>query len=211
MDVEARRDHRVELLATILLASAAVATAWCTYQSQRWRAEQTVNSSAAIRAQVESSQASTRAGQLTQVDIATFIQWVNASLAGKQTLAQFYRRRFRPELRPAFAAWLATRPRTNPKAPLTPFAMPQYRVAEAVKSERLNEVAQVRHKASQTANQRADNYVLALVLFAASLFFAGISTKVHSLRQREVLLGLGWVFFFATAVWIATSPVKFSA
>ena len=49
-----------------------------------------------------------------------------------------------------------------------------------------------------------------LVLFAASLFFAGISTKLHSLRQREVLLGLGWVFFIGTAVWIATFPVKLS-
>ena len=210
MDAAARREHRVELLATVLLASAAVATAWTTYQSQRWRAEQTMNSSAAIRAQVESSQASTRAGQLTQVDIATFIQWVNASVAGNERLAQFYRRRFRPEFRPAFAAWLATRPRTNPKAPLTPFAMPQYRVAEAVKSERLNEAARVHAHAAGTANQRADNYVLALVLFATSLFFAGISTKLHSLRQREVLLALGWVFFFATAVWIATFPVKFS-
>ncbi len=210
MDAAARREHRVELLATVLLAIAAVATAWSTYQSQRWRAEQTLNTGAAIRAQVESSQASTRAGQLTQVDIATFIQWVNASVAGNQRLAQFYRRRFRPEFRPAFAAWLATRPRTNPKAPLTPFAMAQYRVAETVKSERLNEAARVRHAAALTANQRADNYVLALVLFAASLFFAGISTKVRSLRQREVLLGLGWVFFLATAVWIATFPVKFS-
>ena len=100
MDAAARREHRVELLATVLLASAAVATAWTTYQSQRWRAEQTMNSSAAIRAQVESSQASTRAGQLTQVDIATFIQWVNASVAGNERLAQFYRRRFRPEFRP---------------------------------------------------------------------------------------------------------------
>jgi hypothetical protein len=52
--------------------------------------------------------------------------------------------------------------------------------------------------------------VLAVVLFASSLFFAGISTKLRSLRQRTVLLGLGWAIFLGTAVWVAVSPVSFS-
>lgn len=210
MDAEARRQHRVELLATVLLAVAAVATAWSSYQSTRWRGEQAADYSKATAARIQSSEASTRAGQLTQVDIATFIQWVDAEVAGKRKLAHFYSRRFRKEFRPAFAAWLATRPRANPKAPLSPFAMPQYRVAEAVTSARLNASAGVHANAAGTANQRADNYVLAVVLFASSLFFAGISTKVRSLGQREVLLGFGWAIFLVTAVWLATFPVTFS-
>jgi len=210
MGDETRREHRIELFATILLASAAVATAWSTYQSNRWRGEQTSSSSAAIRAQVLSSEAFTRSGALTQVDIATFIQWVNADVRGERQLARFYHLRFRKEFRPAFNAWLATHPRTNPKAPLTPFAMPQYRVAEQIQSERLNAVAVAKHAQSQTDHKRADNYVLAVVLFAISLFFAGISTKLRSLRQREVLLALGWAIFVVTLVWIATSPISFS-
>lgn len=210
MDAETRRIRRVELLSTVLLAVAAVATAWSTYQSTRWRGEQAADYSKATAARIQSSEASTRAGQLTQVDIATFIQWVNADVAGKEKLARFYRRRFRVEFRPAFAAWLATDPRGNPKAPLSPFAMPQYRVAEAVQSSQLNTAAGVHADAAGAANQRSDNYVLAVVLFAASLFFAGISTKLRSLRQREVLLALGWLIFIGTAAWIATSPVTFS-
>ena len=209
-DVEPARQRRVELLATILLAVAAVATAWSTFQSTRWRGEQTADYSKATAARIQSSEASTRAGQLTQVDIATFIQWVNASVAGDRTLADFYRRRFRAEFRPAFGAWLATHPRTNRSAPLTPFAMPQYRVAEAVKSQQLNTAAGTYADTAGTANQRSDNYVLAVVLFASSLFFAGISTKLRSLRQREVLLALGWAIFLGTAIWVATSPVSFS-
>ncbi|TML67496.1 MAG: hypothetical protein E6G11_12890 [Actinobacteria bacterium] len=209
-DGEPARQRRVELLATILLAVAAVATAWSTYESTRWRGEQTADYSKATAARIQSSEASTRAGQLTQVDIATFIQWVNASVAGDRKLADFYRRRFRAEFRPAFGAWLATHPRTNRSAPLTPFAMPQYRVAEAVKSQQLNTAAGTYADTAGTANQRSDNYVLAVVLFASSLFFAGISTKLRSLRQREVLLALGWAIFLGTAIWVATSPVSFS-
>jgi hypothetical protein len=77
---DARHD-RAELLATILLAVAAVATAWSTYQGARWRGEQAVETSMATAARIESSEASTRAGQLTQIDIATFTQWVDADVA----------------------------------------------------------------------------------------------------------------------------------
>jgi hypothetical protein len=210
MDDDARRLHRVELLSTILLAVAAVTTAWATYESNQWRGETTAKYSKATAARIQSSAASTRAGQLTQVDIATFIQWVDAYVAGKTDLARFYRRRFRPEFEPAFDAWVATNPRTNANAPLSPFAMPQYRVAEAAKGARLNAAAGVYANEAETATQRADNYVLAVVLLASSLFFAGISTKLHSLRQREVLLALGWLVFLGTLVWVALSPMRLS-
>lgn len=205
-----RRAHRVDLLATILLAVAAVGTAWSTYQSTQWRGEQAVNTSKATAARIQSSEASTRAGQLTQVDIATFIQWVDADVKGDEKLAQFYRKRFREEFRPAFAAWIATEPKTNPDAPLTPFAMPQYRLATANEAARLNTLAGARSNAAGQANQRADDDILAVVLFATALFFAGISTKVRALGQREALLALGWLTFLGTAIWLATLPTTVS-
>src|SRR6476661_8848175 len=107
MDDDARKLHRVELLSTILLAVAAVTTAWATYQSNQWRGETAVNYSKASAARIQSSETSTRAGQLTQTDIATFTQWVNAYVAGNTELADFYRERFRAEFTPAFDAWLA--------------------------------------------------------------------------------------------------------
>jgi hypothetical protein len=207
MTADERRQHRVEFLVTVLLAVAAVATAWSTYQSARWRGEQAADSTKATAAHIASSQASTRAGQLTQVDIATFIQWVDADVAGERRLAQFYRRRFRKEFRPAFAAWVATSPQTNPTAPISPFAMRQYRVAEALRSDRLNTAAGMHADAAGEANERAGNYVLAVVLFAVALFFAGMATKLRSLGTQEVLLVLGWVVFLGAAAWVATLPV----
>src|SRR5215471_981120 len=104
MATEEARRHRVELFATILLALAAVGTAWSTYQSTQWRGEQAAANSKASTARIESSDASTRAGQLTQIDIATFTEWVNATVAGNSRLADFYRQRFRAEFVPAFDA-----------------------------------------------------------------------------------------------------------
>ncbi len=209
MDAHQTRRHRVELLATILLAVAAVAIAWSTYQSTQWRGQQAADNSRASAARIKSSEASTRAGQLTQIDIATFTQWVDAYVAGNTELANFYRQRFRTELQPAFDAWIATNPRTNPNAPATPFVMPQYRVAEADDATRLNATADIQSEAASTANERSDKYMLAVVLFASSLLFAGMSTKLHSARQQEVLLGLGGLIFVGAATLLATFPVMF--
>jgi hypothetical protein len=50
--------------------------------------------------------------------------------------------------------------------------------------------------------------MLAVVLFASSLFFAGISIKLRSLRTRIAILSLGCVLFLGTAIWVATFPTQ---
>jgi hypothetical protein len=56
--------------------------------------------------------------------------------------------------------------------------------------------------------QRSSNYVLAVVLFAVALFFAGMSTRLRATRLRQVTVVLGAVLFLGTAIWVATSPVS---
>lgn len=200
----------VELLATILLAIAAVATAWSSYQSSRWSGVQAIDFSRANAARVESSRASTEAGQQIQIDVLTFTQWANAYAAKHTKLRDFYYDRFRSEFKPAVRAWIATHPLTNPKAPPVPFSMPQYKLAAKAESEKLLGEAETATEEARQSNQRSDNYVLAVVLFAASLFFAGICTKLRRRGQRLALLGLGYTLFLGTAIWVATFPVTIS-
>ena len=163
----ARLHIHLELLATILLAIAAVATAWSSYQSARWSGVQAIDFSRANAARVESTRASTEAGQETQVDVLTFTQWVNAYAEKKTKLADFYFERFRKEFKPAIAAWIATRPLKNHDAPPVPFVMPQYKLASQAESRRLLDEAEAETAEARQSNQRSDNYVLAVVLFAA--------------------------------------------
>jgi hypothetical protein len=157
---------------------------------------------------VESSKAAAVANRQVQIDVALFTQWIDAFATGENELAAFYRKRFRDEFEPAFEAWVATKPRENPAAPLSPFAMPQYQLAATKDAERLEAEAAAASNEVRRYIQRADNYVLAVVLFAISLFFAGISTKLHARSQRAVILGLGYAIFLGTAIWIATFPVS---
>ncbi len=208
MDQEDARLRRTELIATIVLSVAAVATAWSSYQGARWRGEQAVETSRATAARIESSEAATRAGQLTQIDIATFTQWVDATVGGDTTLADFYEQRFRDEFAPAFAAWQATDPFADADAPPTPFAMPEYRLEDTRRAEQLDARANARTAAAGAANEHADGYLLAVVLCATALFFAAVSGKLRGRRPREIMLAIGIAFLVGAAVWVATQPVS---
>ncbi len=200
----------MEVVATILLAVAAVATAWSSYQASRWNGEQAKVTGTTNKLRIEAARAQGLSEAQKQADLATFTQWVDAYLLGRTELRDFYFRRFRKEFKPAVVAWIATRPLKNPGAPLSPFVMPQYRLASEAEAKQLDAEANVTSALRDSYIQRSTDYVLAVVLFAAALFFAGISTKVPSPRQKEALIAMGIVIFLATAVWIATSPVSFS-
>jgi hypothetical protein len=130
------------------------------------------------------------------------------ALAARPGAGGLYRARFRPEFKPAFAAWLATRPFGNQEAPPTPFAMPQYRLAATAAAERLESTAAAASERAKDANQRADNYMLAVVLFASALFFAGISTKLEIWGVRLTMLGMAGLLLIGAVIWIATFPIR---
>jgi hypothetical protein len=205
-----RRGAWVDVVSTVLLSVAAVAIAWSGYQASRWTGEQAKAFSRANAARVESTRWSDLANSQSEIDVATFIQWVDSYARKETVLADFYRKRFREEFRPAVEAWIATRPLQNPDAPLTPFATPEYRLAARAESERLEAKAGAESAVASRNIQRATNYVLCVVLFSSALFFGGISTRIGSPTARAVILGIGCVVLLGTLAWIATFPISIS-
>ena len=203
-----RLTHWIELVSTVLLALATVATAWAGYQSSRWHGEQAQAQSRATAARIESARASGVANREAEIDVELFIQWIDARAQHDKRLEAFYQRRFRDEFIPAFRTWIASRPFTNRDAPLSPFALPEYRLAVNDEVDRLEAKATVAAAEAGEYIERADRYVLAVVLFASSLFFAGISTRLRTRWGEGAILGLGCLLFAATLTWVATFPVS---
>jgi hypothetical protein len=197
-----------EVLVTVLLVVAALGTSWSSYQATRWNGEQAKAAGRANAIRIDAARAQGQAQAQTQVDVATFIAWVDADRQGRADIADFYADRFRAEFRPAFDAWLATRPATNPAAPPTPFTMPEYQLASRQEAERLDQAANASTAAVLRDLQIASNYVLTVVLYAVVLFFAGMSTKITGRRLRSILLGVGCLVFVTAIAWIATFPVS---
>lgn len=217
-------NDRIELVATIVLAVATILTAWSGFQSGKWGGEQSVNFSEAGAARTESTRADTLGGQLVQIDVAMYIDWVTAvadeladgSITADQlspyqpvvgTISGFLYKRFRPEFLPAVDAWLATEPVANDAAPSTPFMMDEYVVAERVKATGLSDLADEKALAARAANQNGDNYVLTMVLFASVLFFAGVSSKMNRPRNRAIILGFGVLTLTVGLVILASLPI----
>ncbi len=207
MNGASKRDW-IEVAATVLLAFAAVSTAWSSYQATRWNGEQAKTAGTVNKTRIEAARASDLANAQQQVDVATFMQWVDSYARDETELVSFYRERFRPEFKPAFEAWIATKPLITAGAPRTPFVMPEYRLAAKAEADRLDVRAEALSAEVRRNIQRASNYVLGVVLFAVALFFAGMSTKLTAPGLRKALLVVGYAIFLGTVVWIATSPIS---
>ena len=196
-----------EVVVTVLLVIAALGTSWSSYQATRWNGEQAKSASRTNAIRIEAARAQGLSQAQSQVDVATFIAWADADRRGEPALANFYVNRLRPEFRTAFNAWLLTNPITNPDAPPTPFAMPQYQVASRQEAERLDAASEASAADVRRDIDRAGRYVLTVVLYAVVLFFAGMSTKLSDRRLRWVLTIMGCLVLVATLAWIATFPV----
>jgi hypothetical protein len=208
-DASSNRDW-VEIVATVVLALAAVATAWSSYQATRWNGETTKATSRVNALRIDAARAQGLAQAQTQVDIGMFFQWVNATAADDEELADFYRDRFRPEFQPAFDTWLDTDPLTNVDAPPSPFAMDEYQLQARAEAEQLDAEEQQAVVVVRRNVQRAANYILGVVMFSIALFFAGMSLKLRTPATRKVLLAVGCIVFVGTLSWIATFPILVS-
>ena len=192
-----RYEGLVEILATIVLGLATLATAWSGYQSASWGGVQSTSFSQAGATRTESVRASNQGGQLAQIDVGVFMNWVNAYATDNTPLADFYEARFSERFKPAFDAWLETNPVNNPEAPKTPFTMQEYVVDKMVEAEQLEKQAEELFKQGTVANQTSDDYVINTVILASVLFLAGIQSRFRSLwlRLALVIFGLGILSF----------------
>ena len=201
--------HRwIDVAAVVILSLATLSTAWSGYQASLWDGDQSSKYSQASARRIEAARAASRADQLTTVDVTLFANYLNAFATGQQELASFYEARFRSEFKPAFDAWVATNPMTNADAPSSPFAMPEYRLADRDRSDQLEAEASTIFDEGEKANERSDAYVLLTVIFASVLFFAGISTGIQWHPARFGVIGVGLALFLYGVVRLAMMPVQ---
>jgi hypothetical protein len=123
-------------------------------------------------------------GQQRLQDVSMFNTWIVARETGDRRLADLYVRRFSPEFKSAFDAWLKTKPLQNPNAPPGPSFMPQYRNVDLERADRLNRVSDASFQQATHAREISDEYIRQTVLFATVLFLVAIAQRFTSQRVR---------------------------
>ena len=141
MTAEAERPDRVELLATLLLALATVATAWSGYQATRWNGEQAKAAARGNALRIESARRRPR--EHPDANRRCHVHAVGQCLRPRRDRARgLLLKRFRPEFKPAFDAW-SRRP-----------VQGRGRAAHAVRDARVRAGAR-RRRSSSTRRQRS--------------------------------------------------------
>jgi hypothetical protein len=182
-----RWEEVVEVLEVLVLAIAAIATAWSGYQAARGDGRQSVLYGQSSRDRFQADAASTAGGQRLAADASMFNAWLQARTANDPRLQAAFARRFSPEYRSAFQAWLRTDPFSDPKAPPGPGYMPQYRNPQLEEAKRLNAQAAATFEEGTAARETADRYVRVTVLFALVLFLVAVGQRF---RVRGVRIGV---------------------
>jgi hypothetical protein len=196
----------IEIVEVAVLALVAIATAWGGYQAARWDGQQSLLYGTASTARFQADAASTAGGQQLSADASMFTAWLQATSAHDSKLAAFYVRRFTPDYRTAFQAWLKTDPFTNQGAPPGPAFMPQYRNPDLAAAAQLNDRAAAVFAQGSAARDNAETYVRDTVLFAAVLFLVAIAQRFKLRNVRVATTTVAFVLLVYTAVSVIQLP-----
>jgi len=202
-----KREERVEILEAILLAVVAVATAWSGYQTARWDGRQAHLYGISNRDHAAQNREATKSGQQLIYDTTTFGFWLQETSTGHLHSAALFERRFRPEYRVAFNAWVKTDPLHNKRAPAGPIFMPQYHNAAGEKADAYERQALAAFEEGTKAREDGDHYLRNTVLLATVLFLTALAQRFKVLAVRVGLLAVAACLLVVALYYVITYPV----
>jgi hypothetical protein len=191
--------------AALLLALAALGTAWSGYQASIWSGIQSAQYTYSSVLRGKAGARADEVARLRMLDAAMFTKWLEAFAERRDTLALYYERHFRPEFQPAFERW-RTRVMSRDLA-ATPFEGEDYRRATSGDVAWYDSAATRALNAGQRANDICDRYVFVTVILASVLFFAGSVRPLVQLRWRALMMAIAGLLCLWAAVRLMTTPV----
>ena len=189
-----RRQRLLDSWTAIILAIAAVATAWASFQASQWSGAQSDAQSASAIARADAGRAATAATQQIVIDSQMWLSWIDAVNTGDRRKAGFLDDRFSPPLKAAQAEWVSGATLDANGVPVvippgTPLDLASYVVPEQVAAAADADRAEALLADADVAATNSTKFVLVAVLLALTLFFASIATK-FSQPKIQVLLTL---------------------
>jgi len=203
---EAERDRVVTIVEASLLAVVALVAGWSGYASAKWSTESRIRLAEASSARIEASRATALDAETLGFDTSAFNTWFSAYVVDNRDAVALAQRRFRPQFRVAFDAWIAADPFTSPDAPPGPTYMPEYQRPELARAKELDARATARFEDGADAADISNRYVRVTVLLATVLFLVGISGHFRVRAARYVLVAVGAVILTLAVTLLVLSP-----
>jgi hypothetical protein len=200
------RDRLISISEALLLSIVAIIAAWSGYSAAKWGTQSSLSLAKASATRTQANRAFQQALTYRVGDAVTFNAWFGAYQTGNKNNERVAAKRFRPAFRPAFDAWIATKPFTNPNAPAGPQLMPQYHPTGQARSKQLDAEADAHYAEGEHSAETADKYIRTTVILASVLFLVGISTQFPLRGVRYGLIAVGAVLLLFAVVEILQLP-----
>jgi hypothetical protein len=121
-------------------------------------------------------------------------------------LMRVFEKRFSPEYRVAFDAWLKTDPLTDESAPPGPAIMPEYKNDLVGKGREISAEAARRFEEGTESNHTAEKYVRDTVLFAMVLVLVAMAQRLKHRSARITLNAFAGLMLAYVLTSVATLP-----
>ncbi len=201
-----RHSRILQIGEAALLALVTLAAAWAGYSAARWGTASRIDVAQSSTLRSLATRDDLTAISLRNFDASTFNAWFIAFTLNSPQKEAIAERRFRPEFRVAFNAWMATNPLHNSHAPPGPTYMPQYKLAAQARANALDSMASAKFQEGNHAGLVSDDFIRITVFLAAVLFLVGIGSSFKLPGVRYALIVIGSVLLVLSIVLILRQP-----
>lgn len=196
-----------DTIAAILLSLAAIASAWCSYQSSIWDGISSRFANEAGQYEVIATEHSLEDSQKRMADAGIVTRYMEYLSSGKQEYAQFMLRTADDNLRTAIEEWLKLDPVNNSTVLHSPLLMKSYKRPYLDSAVTFREQSSKKNEDAHQADDISDRYLLLSVALAVALFFAGMSGTFRHRRLQFVSILISAVIFISVLIGIIRQPV----
>ena len=206
-----RRQRILDSWTAIILAVAAIVTAWGAFQASQWSGAQSDAERVSATARADAGRAATSATEATIVDTQMWLAWLDAVTAKQSAKAAFLSERFSPQLARSQKEWLGGVQLDANGTPVvvpegTPLTLPSYVVPAQLVSDKDAARAEAQLEYADIASGISTRYVVMSVIFALVFFFAGVALKFSSPKVQVLLTLLAVVLLVVGVVRMLTFP-----
>jgi hypothetical protein len=202
----ARHGRLIPIIEALLLSIVTITAAWSGFSAAKWGTESSLHLAKASATRTKANRYFQESLTFRAADATMFNAWFTAYIAGDKNGERIAVKRFRPQYRVAFYAWIATDPFTNPNAPPGPQSMPQYKPIGQAAARTYDAQADDYYAEGEKAAQTGDDYIRVTVILASVLFLVGISTQFPFRGVRYGLITVGTLLLLFAVEQILSLP-----
>jgi hypothetical protein len=200
-------DRVISIIEAALLAIVALTAAWSGYSSAKWTTESRLTIAEGSTARNDANTAEVEGLELRLADALLVNSWLAAHSLDDANGERLALKRFSPNLKESFDAWIALDPDNNPDAPAGPQAMPEYEEPNTEEATELKERSEELSARGHEEGIHGDDYVRITVWLASVLFLVGISTQFPFRGARYGLIAVGVVILVFSVTQLIALPI----